>query len=77
MTKNISLKCGVCGNTHFECADAIYSSTEEAEQLKCTVCNKVYTREELMEVNTTLINNTTKELAKEALEKELKSQDLN
>ncbi len=34
--------------------------------------NKVYTREELKEVNITLIDNTVKEIAKEVLGKELK-----
>ena len=72
LTRNISLKCGVCGNTNFEYDDTLYSSIEEAKQLKCTVCNKVYTQEELMEVNSTLINNATEELTNEALEKEFK-----
>lgn len=72
ITSKISLKCGVCGNTNFEYDDALYNSIEEAEQVKCTVCNKVYTTEELKEVNSTLINNTSEELAKEVLEKEMK-----
>ena len=72
LTAKVSLKCGVCGNTNFEYDDAIFISIEEAEQLKCTVSNKVYTREDLMKANTTLINNTTKEMAEEVLGKELK-----
>ncbi len=72
LNRNITLKCGVCGNTNFEYDDESYSSIEEAEQVKCSVCNKIYTQEELKEANTTLINNTAEELAKEVLEKELK-----
>lgn len=71
-TKKVSMKCGVCGNTNFEYDDALYKSIEDAEEVKCTVCNKVYTISELKEVNTTLINNAAKELGKEMLEKELK-----
>ena len=70
--KSISLKCGVCGNIGFEYDNAIFSSIEEADQVKCSVCNKIYTQEELREVNSTLINNTTEEMAKELLAKELK-----
>lgn len=72
LNRNITLKCGVCGNTNFEYDDVIYSSIEEAEQVKCLVCNKIYTQEELKEVNTTLINNTAEELVKEVLKKEFK-----
>lgn len=72
LTRNISLKCGVCGNTRFEYDDEIYNSIEEAEQVKCIVCNKIYTKEELKETNSILINNTAEELVNEVLKKELK-----
>lgn len=72
LKRNISLKCGVCGNASFEYDDVLYNSIDEAEQVKCTVCNKIYTKEELMEINSTLINNTAEELANEVLKKELK-----
>ena len=67
ISRNIQLKCGVCGNTNFEYDDT--NSIEEVEQVKCTVCNKIYTPEELKELNSTLINNTAKEMAKEVLKK--------
>lgn len=71
-SRNISLKCGVCGNTNFEFDDMIYITIEEAKVIKCTICNKVYTREEIIDVNSTLIYNTSEELAQEVLKKELK-----
>lgn len=70
--EKIALKCGVCGNTNFEYNDVIYKSIEEAEQVKCSVCNKMYVQDELKAANSSLINNTAKELAKDAIEKELK-----
>lgn len=70
--RNITLKCGVCGNTSFEYDDAIYNSIEVADQVKCLVCNRIYMQEELKNVNTTLINGTVAELAKEVLANELK-----
>lgn len=69
---NISLKCGVCGNTNFEYDNTIYPRIEDAKVIKCTVCNKVYTREEIIDANSTLINNTSEELVQEVLKKELK-----
>lgn len=48
-SRNISLKCGVCGSASFEYDDKLYMTIEDAKVIKCTVCNKVYTREELIE----------------------------
>jgi len=70
--RSIVLKCGVCGNTAFEYDNEIFTSIEEANQVKCAVCNKLYTQEELREVNSTLIINTTEEMAEEMLTRELK-----
>lgn len=70
--RSIALKCGVCGNTGFEYDNLVFSSVEEADQVKCSVCNKIYTQAELREENSTFINNTTEEMAKEMLAKELK-----
>lgn len=72
LNKNISLKCGICGNTNFEYDESRYNSMEDAKQIKCSVCNKIYTQEELIVANTTGLDNTVEDLAKEALEKELK-----
>lgn len=76
-SKNITLKCGVCGNANFHYDDKLYKSIDEAKQLKCTVCNKIYTPEELEEANSTLIDNAIEELANETLEKELKKLGFN
>jgi uncharacterized Zn-finger protein len=72
INRKIALKCGVCGNTNFEYNNVTYNSIEEAEQVKCSICSKIYTQDELKESNLTLINNTVDELAKEVLKKELK-----
>ena len=71
-SKRISLKCSVCGNINFEYDDEKYSSIEEASELKCTVCNKVYTQEELINVNQNFIEREAKELADDAVKKLLK-----
>ncbi len=70
--RNVTLKCGVCGNENFEYDDELFNSIEEADEVKCTVCNKIYTGEELLEANSALIENTTEELADEAIKKALK-----
>lgn len=75
-TRTVTLKCGVCGSTDFLYDDALYNSIDEAEQVKCIVCNKVYNLKELKDVNFTLIDNTVRGFAKEVLVKELKKAGL-
>ncbi len=70
--RNLLLKCSVCGNTDFAYDNVMYSSIKDAKQLKCIICNKEYTQEELIEVNSVLISNTTEEIANELIERELK-----
>lgn len=72
ISKNISLKCGVCGNTNFEYDETLYDSIDNADKLKCKVCNKIYTPEELREANSSYINDTIEEVGKEIVEKTLK-----
>lgn len=75
-TRNISLKCGVCGSTSFEYDDTLYKTIEDAKVIECTACNKAYSREELIDVNSILINNATEELAEEVLKREFKKMGL-
>lgn len=70
--KNIIMKCNVCGNEDFEYDNEKYRNIEEAESLKCILCNKVYSREELIMANTLNINNAAEEVAKDLLEKAFK-----
>lgn len=70
--RNITLKCAVCGNENFEYDEVKFESIDVADEMKCTLCNKVYLREELVDVNSILIENAGKEVAEELLKKELK-----
>ncbi len=70
--KSISLKCSVCGNENFEYDNEKYGSIDEAEILKCVLCNKEYTRDEIIEANSCNINNVAEEVAKELIEKSFK-----
>ncbi|HRX09144.1 MAG TPA: hypothetical protein P5559_08275 [Candidatus Limiplasma sp.] len=70
--RNITLKCGVCGNENFTFDEKRYNSINEADEVRCSVCNKVYTGDELQAVNSALIENSIEELADEVIEKALK-----
>jgi hypothetical protein len=70
-SKNVTLKCGVCGNERFEYDDK-WDSIMDADEVKCTQCNKVYTSEELMDVNDQLLKNEAKEIALAELKKAFK-----
>lgn len=69
--RNVPLKCSVCGNTNFE-YDDVYGSIKEADLVRCSVCFKTYTKDELIQENMNLINNAAQDLAKELIEKEIK-----
>jgi|GEM_PF-3359273 len=70
--KKVSLKCGVCGNSNFDYDDTIYNSIDDADQIKCSACSKMYTKKEIIDANSTLITNTSEEMVSEIFEKNLK-----
>jgi hypothetical protein len=71
-SKNVTLKCGVCGNERFEYDDNNWDSIMDADEVECTRCNKVYTPDELKDVNNQLIENEAKEIALAELKKAFK-----
>ena len=71
-SRNLSLKCGVCGSENFEYDEKKFTSIDEAEEVICVNCKKVYTSEELIEINSVFIENTAEEIAEEEIIKMLK-----
>lgn len=70
--RNVTMKCEVCGNENFEYDDEKFDSIGDAEIIKCTLCNKVYSKEEIIEANSANIESVAEEIAEELLAKELK-----
>ena len=67
--KNISLRCSVCGNDHFESIFANDNMSEDSEtnRFRCSDCGAVYTKSELIEVNGEALDIATDEIVDEAL----------
>lgn len=68
-SKKVPLKCNVCGGTNFEFDDELDEATAE---YKCTQCNKVYKKDELIQVNQGIIESAGIELAEDMMKKALK-----
>ncbi|MEX1378228.1 MAG: hypothetical protein AB1Z23_12260 [Eubacteriales bacterium] len=71
--KKFALKCSVCGNINFEYDEKLYSSITEASKVKCTICNKEYSKKELEDANLNLIREEVIELSKDELKRALKN----
>lgn len=53
-TRNVSLRCPVCGNDQFESLDVEHDDLSDAPdtaRLRCSDCSKIHTKEELIEAN--------------------------
>ena len=61
-SKNVELICPVCGSKTFE-----YDTEIEDGDVTCISCKKVFTREELFEVNQENMNINLEELKQEVL----------
>lgn len=78
ITRDISLLCPLCGNSQFALIDDEYENLKDAPgsaRIQCTDCKSEYTKDELLESNSELIENVKEEMKKEAIkemEKELK-----
>lgn len=75
---NISLECSVCGNDQFapvdESIDDMHDSPDDT-LIRCSDCQRIVTKEQLIEENSHIIDANMEDLKKEAikeLEKELK-----
>lgn len=69
-SRNVSVNCGVCGNGQFECDEEDGNTS-----YRCSKCGKIYTEEELLEVNKSKINSNIEDIKREVVdevEKKLK-----
>ena len=59
LSRNVTLFCDVCGNDQFSSLDNLISDFENASdesKIQCSVCKKIFTKAELIEVNEEVIN---------------------
>lgn len=73
LSRKISLLCPVCGNDLFESLDDSYNdeSLDDAPNdilVCCSDCKSHFTKEELLEANSEIVQNTIHEIEKEAIE---------
>lgn len=69
VSKKVTLVCSICGSEKFNYDEKKYASIDEAEEFKCVLCNKEYTREELKEANIERMKEEAAKMAKEELKK--------
>lgn len=70
LSKNIKLLCPLCGNDQFESLDVSFDDLRDSPddvQIKCTDCQSVYTKSEIIEENQGLISANIEQFKKEAL----------
>lgn len=78
LSRNVTLLCPLCGNDQFESMDSEFEDIKDAPdnvRLRCSDCNSIYTKEELIEENSEILDNAIEEIKKDAvkeIEKELK-----
>ena len=59
MEMGINMKCDVCGNDQFSTVDENIDNIQDAPvetEVKCSDCGRVYTKEQLIEENSHLID---------------------
>lgn len=59
INKTIQLHCGLCGSLDFRV-------DRDNDTYQCSYCNELYSKEEIMDLNKELIENTKNELAQKA-----------
>lgn len=76
--RKVTLLCPLCGNDQFESLDEEFEDLLSAPgkvRLRCSDCASIYTKQELLDSNSEVIENAVDEIAQDAvkeLEKELK-----
>lgn len=78
LDRNVVLLCPLCGNDQFESLDSVFDELIDASddvKLRCSDCNSIYTKQELLAENSEVIETAVEEIKSEAIkeiEKELK-----
>ena len=78
LDRNITMLCPLCGNDQFSLVDKEYQNPVDAPdnaRLKCSDCNSIYTKQEILSANAEKIGIAAEEIAQDAMqdfEKELK-----
>ena len=78
LSRSVKLLCPLCGNDQFESLEGELEDFVSAPgeiRFRCSDCQSIYTKGELKEENSEIIENTVEEMKTEAikeLEKELK-----
>ncbi|WP_181005381.1 MULTISPECIES: ECs_2282 family putative zinc-binding protein [Clostridium] len=70
MEMNIKLRCSVCGNDQFTALDESVKDINEAEddiEIKCSDCGRIITKEQLIEENSSLINDNIEDFKDEVI----------
>ena len=78
LSRKVTLYCDVCGNDQFATIDEITCELIDATdkvRMQCSDCKKIFTKDELLEVNKNVIAANVEDIKNDAikeLEKELK-----
>lgn len=70
MEMNIKLRCSVCGNDQFLAVDESIKDINEAEddiEIKCSDCGRIVTKEQLIEENSSLIDDNIEDFKDEVM----------
>lgn len=78
ISRNVAMLCPLCGNDQFSSVDEEFDELKDAPgtaKIKCSDCNSVYTKDEIIEANAEKIDIAAEEMVQGAIkefEKELK-----
>ncbi len=78
LSRNVKMLCPLCGNDQFVSLDYEFDNLQdfgENARLRCSDCGSIYTKEQLIEENGEVLDNTIEEIKEDAIkeiEKELK-----
>lgn len=78
LKRNITLLCPLCGNDQFESIDCEFEDLKDAPEdirLRCSDCDSIYAKQELIEANSENIDYAVEEMKDEIVkefDKELK-----
>lgn len=70
LSRNVTLYCDICGNDQFSTIDDLDCELQDAPgetKIKCSDCGKIFTKDELLELNQEVINANIEDIKKEAI----------